>query len=1178
MSEHQTLGTALPSVNRSQHGVQNEVGPPIRDLFHIPERYLRSTHLEFDFDDARSLTHYVATPSMVALLCRVIAGIRPGSPSRAWRVTGDYGTGKSSFALVLAHMLRDPTESPLEPIRSAIEQQIGPDAMQSLRMVPVLVTGSREPIVPAIVRALIRAANRICHRRDSTRVAEEWRTQAIAVTASGSTSDLLELLDSFTRIAVQCGYSGVFLVLDELGKFLEYAALYREREDLYALQAIAESAARSGDTPFSVLGLLHQSVPAYAEGLPSTTRQEWEKVAGRYEEITFDQPLAHVAALVSGALNLDGELLPESVAASIERVKAASLRSGWYGASADVTPLYPLHPTVLPPLVRFFARFGQHERSLFSFLLSAEPFGLQSFAQRSADGGTWFRLSDFYDYIRSAFGDRLAGASYRSNWLRIAGTIDRLTDVGPVELGVLKAVAVLNVIDAEHLLANDTVITAALDDDDPSGPVSRALASLKERRLVFNRGSAGGYCLWPSTSVDLEAAFEAAKRAIGPIDTVSPHLTPFLEKGSILARRHYIETGTLRHFEIRYADSTTLAETVDRPTEADGQVVFVLSNSPSERSKIVRGDSIARLAHRPKIVLAVPPCLEGIAGEVLDARCWQWVSDNTPELSQDSYAFAEVARQVESSRRGLLRSVSFLFAFSSVNTAEVEWWHKGERLDLPPRGRLSAMVSDICDRLYHHAPLIRNELLNRRVLSSAASTARLRLIGRMLSAAQDPLLGMDPQKAPPEKSMYLSVLSAGNVHRWEQGSLVLDEPPEDADTLRLRPALTQILTTLEQANGHRVQVSKIFESLQDRPFGIRPGVVPLLLAIELAAHSHEIAVYENGTFQPEFGSHDFMRLVKQPQAFDVQLCRLLGVRAEVFTLLARTFAGAPGIQRGHELLDVVRPLMEFSAQLPEYTRQNTALPEMDREVRDALLAAREPAALLFDTLPRACGYEAFPTDGPMDMNLAASFVSTLEATLSRLGTTYRKMLDRTYKELILALGAGSVLPDRAQVSRRAARVLLASREPKLQTFARCLADASLSDDAWVERVGSFMLSNPPLRWTASDEERALNEIGVLCATFCRVEATAFEGINDDPQTTAVRIGLTGGDGSEAARIVRFRAQDESSVQALAGKVEQVLEGSGELKLAAISRVLWDSLLGDTHDQTDNIHDHGGNVS
>jgi hypothetical protein len=359
------------------------------------------------------------------------------------------------------------------------------------------------------------------------------------------------------------------LVLDELGKFLEYAALHPDQEDVYVLQRLAEVAGRSGDCPLVVLGLLHQGFHAYAERLPSTTRLEWEKVAGRYDEITFDQPLAHIAALVAGALNVDRTLIPEHIATTTEGVRTAVLETGWYGsARSALAPLelYPLHPTVLPVLVRFFARFGQHERSLFSFLLSSEPFGLQSFAERPTTGDSWYRLADFYDYIRSVFGYRLAGASYRSHWLRITETLDRVTDVDALALRVLKTVAVLNVLDAEYLLATDAMLTAAIADSDAEGLVGRTVACLKRLGLLFHRGTAGGYCLWPSTSVSLESAFALAQRTLGPVDRVAAQLRPYLDARAQLARRHYIETGTLRHFEVRYAEVAALLDAVTRPT------------------------------------------------------------------------------------------------------------------------------------------------------------------------------------------------------------------------------------------------------------------------------------------------------------------------------------------------------------------------------------------------------------------------------------------------------------------------------------------------------------------------------------------------------------------------------------------------------------------------------------
>jgi hypothetical protein len=1141
--------------------------PRIGDLFRISQRYLRSVHLERDFDDAPALRHYVVTPPIVAVFSRIVEGLRPGSSHRAWRITGDYGTGKSSFALMLARLLCDPDAPALQHVHQAIAQEIEGNVLPpaSVHMIPVLVTGARESLVPAVARAVGQALGRLHGQRHTNQLLKELRRHAAAVAKTAEASQLLELLSCLGVYATQSGRSGVLLVLDELGKFLEYAALHPDQEDVYVLQRLAEVAGRSGDWPLVVLGVLHQGFHAYAERLPSTTRLEWEKVAGRYDEITFDQPLAHIAALVAGALNVDRARIPEHIAATAESVRTAMLETGWYGNSRSVLApleLYPLHPALLPVLVRFFARFGQHERSLFSFLLSSEPFGLQSFAERPITGDSWYRLADFYDYIRSVFGHRLAGASYRSHWLRITETLDRVTDVDALGSRVLKTVAVLNVLDAEHLLATDAVLVAAIADGDAEGTVERAVACLKRRGLLFHRGAAGGYCLWPSTSVSLESAFASAQRTLGPVDRVVAHLRPYLDTGAQLARRHYIETGTLRHFEVRYTEVAALLEAVTHPTDADGLVVITLCESADECRAAVTQAATEEIASHPEVIVAVPPSCEEIAAELQDARCWQWVAQNTPELAHDMYAAAEVARQVATSRRALLRKLAALFGFHDGHTDAVQWWRSGRRFNLQARGALSADLSTLCDELYNQAPRICNELLNRRSLSSAAAAARLRLIERMFSAADRPALGMESGKAPPEKSMYLSVLREGNVHRVEAGHWVLAEPPEDADPLQLRPSLVQIVALLEQGEGHRVPVTGLLHVLQSRPYGVRRGVAPLLLAIVAVAHAHEIAVYEHGTFLPRFGAPDFLRLIKQPAAFEFQLCRVVGVRVEVFTRLARLFACERPNDRDPGLLDVVGPLSQFVAQLPEYTRRSISLPEPAQSVRDALLAAREPATLLFTTLPRACGLSPFSVGEPVDAERAQQFVDTLRDVMVDLRATYPHLLERIRDRVMRGLTAGGVRPDRAFIARRASRVMLAAREPRLQTFARCLADVVLSDDAWAERAGSFVLSKPPARWIATDETRAMDEIDLLAATFCRVEATAFTGNGDGPDVAAVRLGFTQGDGTEESIVVRTRVEDEPTVQAVAARLEAVLAESGALRLAVLARVLRSSLLGD----------------
>jgi len=1123
--------------------------------------------LERDFDDVASLRDYVVTPAMVSVFSRILEGLRPWSGHRAWRITGDYGTGKSSFALALAHLLRDSEAIPLAEVRRAIERELTEYDLdlETIRLAPVLVTGARESLVPSIARALGQTLDRLRSRARPSKGLELLRSRAAAVANAGDAPQLLELLDGVSSYVTRRGSSGVLLVLDELGKFLEYASLYPEREDVYVLQCLAEAAARSGDRPLVVVGLLHQGFHSYAEPLPSTARLEWEKVAGRYEEITFDQPLAHVAALVSGALNIDRYRMPEDVVAAAPVVRFATSSTGWYGTSADYPEplaLYPIHPTVLPVLVRFFARFGQHERSLFSFLLSSEPFGLQAFADRPPTPNNWYRLPDFYDYVRAVFGHRLAGASYSSQWLRMAGTLDRAasSDMQALELQILKAIALLNVLDAEHLIATDVLLSAALLDRSSSNTVLKAAVSLKRRGLLFDRGAAGGYCLWPSTSVSLESAFGLALRTIGPVDRAAAQLAPYLDENPVVARRHYIETGTLRHFELRHAEPSALAEVIARPTEADGLVVVALCQSTQQRQQALGMALDPAVVSRDDVLLAVPPTLKGIAGELQDARCWQWIAENIPELAHDTYAATEVSRQLAVARRALARKLAGLFGLRGTNS-DVELWRAGQRLEVPRRGGFSAALSHICDELYHQAPHISNELLNRRNLSSAAAAARQRLIERILSTADQPYLGISPDKSPPEKSMYLSVLSAGNVHRKEADRFVLTEPPQGDDPLRLRPALARMVALLEELDGHRVPVPRLFGVIQARPYGVRAGPAPLLLAIVAAAHAHEIAVYENGTFLPRFGAADFLRLIKQPALFEFQLYRITGVRTKVFAQLLQVFAGDWPASRRPEMLDVVRPLSIFAASLPEYTRRTSDVSDPARSVREVLLAAREPANMLFRDLPQACGLEPFLPDGRADPDRAQLFVATLRVAMDELRAAYPRLLERIRQRVTCCLTDAVTPPDRADLATRAAQVALVAREPRLVAFARSLADTALSNDAWAERIGSFVIAKPPSYWTAMDDIRAGDEIDLLGGMFCRLEITAFGDGSGVPDLTAVRIAVTAADGNEAARVVRFGANDERAVDIIVERLEAALGATerSELRLAAIARLLTSSM-------------------
>ena len=77
--------------------------------------------------------------------------------------------------------------------------------------------------------------------------------------------------------------------------------------------------------------------------------------------------------------------------------------------------------------------------------------------------------------------------------------VDRAADVY-----VLKTVGLLNLLDAPPLLASESAIELCVGTGDHEKVgVKTTIHRLEKRdRVIYFRGNAGGYCLWPHTSVN----------------------------------------------------------------------------------------------------------------------------------------------------------------------------------------------------------------------------------------------------------------------------------------------------------------------------------------------------------------------------------------------------------------------------------------------------------------------------------------------------------------------------------------------------------------------------------------------------------------------------------------------------------------------------------------------------
>jgi hypothetical protein len=1138
----------------------------IGDVFHANARFMRSVHLERDFEDPSALQSYVVTPLAKAHLERLSGGLIADSKQRAWRLTGDYGSGKSSFALAAAHALSGRFQ-PSTKLRSLVDfKQIGLSRRPEL--LPILVTGSREAMTVALLRSVQRALEAVSRKGGPPSILKKINARLDQAPRKEPTDEevigILDAVNQYLQFSEKG--SGLLLIIDELGKFLEFAAMNPERQDIFFLQRLAEAAARSGNQQLLVVGILHQGFNAYSEHLSPAAQREWEKVAGRFEEMLFHPPLEQTVALLAEALGVRENALPRGVQDRARKSMEDALRLNWYGpgvsqqALAEAAPsLYPLHPTVVPLLVRLLSRFGQNERSLFSFLFSNEPFGLMSFVDRPATASTWFRLDNLYDYVRSSFGHRLSVQSYRSHWNKIESLIFSFATENVLELRVLKVVGLLNLLDSDGLIANEKTIALALGSEDVSAKqIDATLASLRKRHVLYSRGVAGGFCLWPHSSVNLELAYENARKAIGTPQRIAPLLSKQLETRPLVARRHYIQQGNLRYFEILYRAVGDLSPIQSDGNEApDGHIVVFLCESDEEHALALR-HAREDVFRQPNILVAVPKPLQGLSGLVLEAMRWEWVAENTKELNSDSYAAAEVSRHIASAERVRdTRLQEFLGLRQFTGLTELEWFCEAKQVTIAGARDLLEQLSTICDEVFHQAPAIKNELVNRRELSSAAAAARMRLIERLFDSSTKPFLGLDEAKAPPEMSMYLSVLQASGLHREDGDVHKIVVPTAKADPCKLRPTLDHMLDVLRERRDRKIKVSEFLATLHAPPFGVRDGLGLLLLAVFVQIYENELAFYEEGVFLRELSGPVMHRLVKKPEMFDIQYCRIAGVRSALFEQLVRALLPDRVLKAPPDVLDIVRPLCVFAANLPAYTQKTQRVSATARAVRSVLTVAKEPAPLLFEELPRACGFKPFQANGrAADKERVEDFVTTLKAAYDELKGAYPDLILRIKETLGIAFERRA--NTRAALRASAESLLLAVTEPTLRTLCLRFLDEALDDNEWCESVGGLVCHKPPSKWADADAEHFAEQLGELARRFRHVESMRFPAGN--VAATALRVAITRADGTQLDQVLRVSAEEEKVVSSLESEFLPLLRRKDQrLALAAAARAVWKEL-------------------
>ena len=1182
---------------------------PLSELFHVASRFHRSVHLERDFYTGNALEGYVLTVTARETLQRVITALEDESTSKAWSLTGPYGSGKSAFALFTAKLLGDsksPTTQGAANLlkhgdKSLWHQFIGLDLHKVRGFCPVLISGERAPITLALLRGLERGLTAFStslvrsgeiHRASFHTILSDIqkRLDAAENGTPPHASEIASLFESATHQIKAEGGAGLLLVVDELGKFLEYATQDSAHGDLFVLQSLAEFAARSDQTPFLMLTILHQAFEQYAQRLATSQREEWAKVQGRFEDVAFVEPTEQVLRLIGDAIEKTSAVEKPNLSVAIDlELKPRQLDTSEFMSLLE--NCLPLHPTVALIVSALFRRFAQNERSLFALLNSSEPHGLQDFLSNQIYDGhvlPTFTLSNLYDYIHTALGSRLYTSSNGTKWAEIESAIERLPNPSPITVKLIKTIGLLGIVGegSVNLKASKALLHYALDDgtetfqnevDEPVESFESALAMLEQRSIAIYRRYNDAYALWEGSDIDIEARLREAAAHLDPNLRLPTALSTLMQPQPLIARRHLFVTGTLRHFAVRYTDLEGFDTDLMPSDEVDGLVLYTLPTSELEAEQFVKKATEASVAEREEVLIAIPQSIGFLRDAVLELWCLGWVEDNTPELAGDLTARRELwARRTEAERE-VSEQLTSLFSGNIASPQEkigstpngkgdtggCSWYHNGQPTPVTSRRGLNEYLSTICDSVYSKTPILRNELINRRQISSQAAAARKKLIAGMLDFQQLEKLNINGY--PPEMSIYLSLLFDTGIHRHVSGVWGF-HPPNTDDKNRFSPTWSEIEKFLGECEERRRSVDKLYKQLEQPPFGLRRGPMPILLCAVLLHYASEIALYEDGSFVADISMPVFERLIRSPEKFEIKRFRMEGIRAEVFEQFTGMISKPVSVMGSpSNLLVIVRPIISFIHKLPRYTMLTQELSDAAIALRKAINDAREPDALLFEQLPQALGFDAFGPLTETDSKTVDAFFNTLRGTLSELNRAYDDLLSFIEGMLVSAfsLQSNGNRPH-TELIKRARPLLNWTIDTKLKVFLIRVCDEGLDFKGWLEAIGTYIANKPPASWNDSDKAHFEMNLSELARKFHRFEVLSFERQqqSEKPADSAgevIRVGITTLSSTEQERVVTVSPTIEEQVDNIEGGFEEVfkrfgVDGDANLRLAILARL------------------------
>ena len=791
-----------------------------------------------------------------------------------------------------------------------------------------------------------------------------------------------KLFDGIFQKYKELGKGGLLIIaIDEFGKFLEYAANHNPEKEMYFIQQLAEFV-NDPSRNIILLTTLHQGLDAYGYNLSDSQKNEWRKIKGRLNEVLFNEPVEQLLTLASKHfVNQFGETEVSVYSKSLVKLQEKhiiySVEDKYFEGLKN--SLYPLDIFSAYTLTLALQKYGQNERSLFSFLQSNDSLGLND----RSKGDDFFSIPDVYNYLYSNYYHLLStnATSDYSNWSEIKNALQRVEIIDNIDTSIsediIKTIGLLHIFSTKASRIDKDFIIHYLSNTYNKDQVIDTIELLEKHQIIKYFKFNFSYKLFEGTDLDIEGALEKAENQVSRVIDLVPKLETYFKFPIVTAKSNSYRTGTPRLFEYCISEKPVSKTPIG---EIDGFINLVFNTKINE-------DIISEETkdNREAILYGFFKNTEKVSSVIFDIEKTQQVIKNI-EGDGDRVAIRELQSILKSNENLLNHYV----LDSLFQENDVVWIYKGNKVSIHNKKELNKKISSICDEVYFSTPIIKNELFNKHKPSGAIASARKNYFEALVNNFDKVDIGFDKDKFPPEKTIYFTLLQNNGIHIKTNSSYTLTKPREDSSIYNIWEVCEEYLSS---ARDERKSISGLIDILTSAPYKMKQGVIDFWIPTFLFLRKGDYALYSEGKFKPYINKQELYLITRNPKHYEIKSFELDDLRLKFFNkyreLLKQDNSEKLNV---NSFIESIRPILLMVKNLIPYALKTKRISKEAIDLREAILHAQDPEKVFFDEFPKALG---FSTDELLSShNNFDDYIYKFQFTLDEIENSYNELLNR----------------------------------------------------------------------------------------------------------------------------------------------------------------------------------------